>query len=364
MLELRKDKQFLHFDFNYRNTIKHYAIDMNTNDLYQDTMLIGKCYDREIPGLPTRIKEYYKAIPTPDQDTNLYVYLLKIISEKNNLFNPNMFKLIDRIMSAQYQIPIADLGLCNIPTVYYDFINKYFNKIPDFMQTQPVFNIYKFQSYIKSHERKKTFRGQWATRLTEEHIQKIYAWENEAGGIDILNKYIDTIAYYLINCKFDKYNLYYHIICYINNCKYLDKEPIKTANGLREFAETDEAATLLKDKHKTEGIKKAYEPHPERWKFSYNGFTIVIPQSNQDLIEEGQKMHHCVGRYASHIINKWGFVFFVRRENTIDTPYITGFARYKDGHISDYFYAYDKNVYKEQDIEFKKALQEHFIKTW
>ncbi len=49
---------------------------------------------------------------------------------------------------------------------------------------------------------------------------------------------------------------------------------------------------------------------------SHNGrYVIVAPKCNEDLIEEGRRMSHCVGSYGHHITSGHSYIFFLRRNN-------------------------------------------------
>lgn len=56
-----------------------------------------------------------------------------------------------------------------------------------------------------------------------------------------------------------------------------------------------------------------------------NAFIVVIAKSPQDLIKEGDTLHHCVGRmnYDQRFIREESLIFFVRDKVTPDAPFIT-----------------------------------------
>lgn len=55
------------------------------------------------------------------------------------------------------------------------------------------------------------------------------------------------------------------------------------------------------------------------------GFICIIAKSPQDLIYEGEVLHHCVGRmnYDQRFIREESLIFFVRNEQTPETPFVT-----------------------------------------
>ena len=50
-------------------------------------------------------------------------------------------------------------------------------------------------------------------------------------------------------------------------------------------------------------------------------FSITIPKTTQDIINEGKALHHCVGVYVDKVIRREDMIYFLRKDK--DTPYIT-----------------------------------------
>lgn len=52
-------------------------------------------------------------------------------------------------------------------------------------------------------------------------------------------------------------------------------------------------------------------------------FLIKIPKDEEELIKEGDSLHHCVGRYAEHIADNKCKIFFVRTKRNPDKSFCT-----------------------------------------
>ena len=54
-------------------------------------------------------------------------------------------------------------------------------------------------------------------------------------------------------------------------------------------------------------------------------FVVIIAKSPAELIREGEWLHHCVGRmnYDQRFIREESLIFFVRRKDTPDVPFVT-----------------------------------------
>lgn len=52
-------------------------------------------------------------------------------------------------------------------------------------------------------------------------------------------------------------------------------------------------------------------------------FTIISPENPNDLIEEGLRMHHCVGTYVNRYASGSSKIFFLRNKVDLDAPCVT-----------------------------------------
>ena len=151
---------------------------------------------------------------------------------------------------------------------------------------------------------------------------------------------------------------------YIDCCNCIGKIPIKTSNGMREFIETRQIYLLQKkeyDKIKWTNIYKARE---KELLFEYGSYEVILPKEPQDLITEGQLMHHCVGGYVEQVLQKNTLIVFIRNKANLETPYITCEVKPQNGIIGQYFLAYDKYISSKEDIEFKTMYQKHLSESW
>lgn len=175
---------------------------------------------------------------------------------------------------------------------------------------------------------------------------------------------IDTILYYGVKQKIfapnlNNTNLMSHISKYISYCRDMNKKPVKTASFTREFVETENAWKLLKTKIDKKKIVANYAQHPKYWDFTYGDFIVKIPTCGEDLIKEGQLMHHCVGSYVNKIVTGETYICFIRHKDNPEKPYITCQINPKTGTIKQYYLAYDRCISSKEDREFRKAYQDY-----
>ena len=80
----------------------------------------------------------------------------------------------------------------------------------------------------------------------------------------------------------------------------------------------------LKDKEARERDRKIYESYQHlEYKPRKSDYCIVIPKDCDDVIEEGNKLHHCVGGYIGRISSEETFIIFMRRKDMEEIPFIT-----------------------------------------
>lgn len=53
------------------------------------------------------------------------------------------------------------------------------------------------------------------------------------------------------------------------------------------------------------------------------GLILRVPQSADEIKEEGSKLHHCVGTYIERVARGETMILFIRKDSDPDTPYYT-----------------------------------------
>lgn len=220
------------------------------------------------------------------------------------------------------------------------------------------FSFYYFQEWVE-FEKIKNSLGDYITQFTSE------MYNNLRGNLkNPTIKEIQVCAYYCTRGKYWEYHRNLRtLIDYLKWCRLLGKEPQKVNNFMREYCETKEYYELRKTEFDNKAIQQNYAKQAKAWEFEYGNYTIIVPTCGQDLVTEGQRMHHCVGSYVNNIIENTCYICFVRNKETPDECYITCQV-YTNGHIGQYYLSYDRNIYTKEDIAFKEAFQKHLRSVW
>ena len=56
-------------------------------------------------------------------------------------------------------------------------------------------------------------------------------------------------------------------------------------------------------------------------------YTIVIPKSSAEFIDEGMQQHNCVASYVRRVVNGECLVFFIREKEFPDKSFVTAECR-------------------------------------
>lgn len=70
-------------------------------------------------------------------------------------------------------------------------------------------------------------------------------------------------------------------------------------------------------------IASACEALKRQYQFKSNGLVVIPPRSAQEIVIEGQRLHHCVGGYAKNMANNLCTILFIRRERRKGKPFYT-----------------------------------------
>lgn len=106
-------------------------------------------------------------------------------------------------------------------------------------------------------------------------------------------------------------------------------------------------------------IEQIYESIKGIYAFTAEDYTVVVPSCIEEIMLEGEHLHHCVGgseRYWERIERKESYVLFLRRTSDLQKSYYT-LEIEPDGTIRQKRTMYDR---QEADIEDAKK----FLKKW
>lgn len=132
------------------------------------------------------------------------------------------------------------------------------------------------------------------------------------GGVryDSMQAVVTEYNDYLEMCQKQKYDLTSSFILYPAD---LQKAHDKVAQRIQHNA----SAKLRRD------FQAVYKRIMGQLDFEANGMKIVYPASSDEIVAEGNALHHCVGGYVDRVAAKKCMILFLRRCEDVDKPFFT-----------------------------------------
>ncbi len=162
----------------------------------------------------------------------------------------------------------------------------------------------------------------------EEDILKIAA--HHAGLVKIMN-YIEKQTHgkektettfqnwtdYVEVCSKLKYDISNHFILFPRNLEEAHDTTFKRWDVKRKKAEA------ARERREQKKIAKLYPQIMEKYAMETAKYIITAPESADQLVKEGQELHHCVSNYISRMARKECVILFIRKKEEPDTPFYT-----------------------------------------
>ena len=146
-----------------------------------------------------------------------------------------------------------------------------------------------------------------------------------------LIKYINE-QYEKLGQPVSKYNRYYNKSSVLNEyqdylqlCKKLDYNTFNLFP--RNLMIAHDAASTMFNKRKKQiynrKIKDNFDSLYKKYNFSKFGMTIIPPKTSDEIVFEGQALHHCVASYVSKVAEDESIILFLRRTQNQNEPWYT-----------------------------------------
>ena len=142
---------------------------------------------------------------------------------------------------------------------------------------------------------------------------KVWYCEVERSMANLLTDYCD----YLRMCKELQYD--------VKNSFVLFPHMLKDAH--------DSAAKTLKDKRTAEqekAIGDSFDEWQKRYQYQSKELMMIPPHSAKEITREGDKLHHCVGRYVKDVVKNNTTILFIRKASAPKKPYCTVEVKHGD----------------------------------
>lgn len=237
--------------------------------------------------------------------------------------NKKQFVTAQRINAGKNELDVirkVTKAKLNITDEQILFISKYLN-VDKIMEMTKYTTIHKMIKYIKSNT------------------------TNSKKEDDIYRDWIDYIRF----CKDLNYDLMNEFVLYPKN---LVQEHDRLMGLVLAKKDKERAEKLERQKKK---IKIMAKELAYKYSMEYKDLVIIAPKNANEIIKEGQKLHHCVGSYIDRIAEGESIVLFIRNKKELKEPYCT--LEVINGEITQCRGKYNENM-KEK----LKTLLERFNK--
>lgn len=92
---------------------------------------------------------------------------------------------------------------------------------------------------------------------------------------------------------------------------------------VKRYNECREELDRRSDAKIDDDLQKVARKHQQKLKFEDGVYTLVLASSVNELKDEGEALHHCVGSYAKRMAKESSLVAFVRKKDDPETPLTT-----------------------------------------
>lgn len=171
------------------------------------------------------------------------------------------------------------------------------------LERQVEYNVDTILAYMTAHKFMRYLDEQYAFlqfRLTQYQALRYRSMQ------DVVTEYRD----YLNMCKKQNYDMTNSFVLYPRD---LQKAHDKLAHRIR----------MKADAKVRRAFRTAYQRIMGQLDFEFNGMKIVYPATPDDIVAEGNALHHCVGTYVGKVAQQKTMILFLRRCEDITKPFYT-----------------------------------------
>lgn len=349
MSTYRKERNIIIFNIDGVNG--EYRLDLNSGILYG------------IKGNPIKTCPKKSAMVSTlwHNGDNTYANLRSLLRSMigNNTYTSAYPRYVEALSGAE-KIDALGIGELWCDFDGYVYIGKHIKEFNTYRNERGLDNFHHshFRKWLNYENAKKTL-GSMAEQMTEDMYDRLI---HEMPTITA--EELSVAIYYLVRGKMWEYERSVsNLVRYFDYCRTMEVAPQKVNNFMREYCETKATYERKKAEYDDKRLRANYEKHKIAFEFAYGDYVVVIPQSGQDIVAEGQNMHHCVGGYVNRVVENDCYIVFIRHKDTPNECYLTCQV-YTNGEIGQYYLAYDRRISTAEDRAFKEAFATHLATHW
>lgn len=209
--------------------------------------------------------------------------------------------------------------------------------------------------------------------LTDEEITTIERYQMEVRSIIEASGYTTTgkiIRYAKKQLKNKKVagNFISDWLDYIRMCTGAGLELNETLMFPRDLKAEHNKRTAefktIEDSEKNEMYQKLRKDYMRRYSYQNGAYKILVPESLESIVQEGNNQHHCVGTYVNRVAKGESCILFVREKDNLDQAFYT--MEVKDGVVVQCRGKYNNDPSPEIGKKVRKFVDrfQKYISNW
>ena len=200
----------------------------------------------------------------------------------------------------------------------------------------------------------------WNSNYKKENFSNIYKILSEYNDKNLIKIYRSVVLPVLIK-QTDRYDArhYYDYIEMVHRMDNDFKNFKLTFKDNQEISEMHDAAqavyNLKRETYKTKAFQESVKKI-EKYEFSAEEFSVIVPKLPGELANEGMELHHCVKSYIDRVCEGRTNIAFIRKTNDLTKPFFTVEIS-NDGNIEQVHGFANRNADTEPGLP-------DFVKKW
>lgn len=134
---------------------------------------------------------------------------------------------------------------------------------------------------------------------------------------------------------------------YLDQCKYLDKKPVKTHSLITEMHKTKVEWDIKKDAIADKKVFEHQTKNKSKIFFENDKYITVIPTSVEEIKTEAKRQNNCLASYIGDVAEGNTTIVFVRDKTNVEKNLVT--CEIRDGRMRQYLLQNNRTVFADRD---------------
>lgn len=183
--------------------------------------------------------------------------------------------------------------------------------------------------YTTPHRAIRYISEQGERVIKEEIVKPRNSWESARFQYMEISDVCQAWLDYLDNCRRLRYDLKNEFVLF----------PLHLTQA---HDETNKLVLKNEKKFRNQDIADQQEEYDRIYRWQTKAFLIRAPKNADEIIAEGQKLHHCVGSYVDKVAARETVILFIRKVKEPEKPFCT--LEFLHGHVNQCYGHHDTKI--------------------